>query len=287
MNSQAEKKRKGKSRGARGGDGVYVYCLGKHEELKRPFEDQLPGGVELGPLDLIVAGDIAAVVSAVPMADYGESALRERLAEPAWVAVRAMRHEKVIEHFAARASVIPLRFGTIYLRPDRVRDMMRDRREEFIAIVERLNGKEEWGVNVCRDWEILMKTVISLSPRLDEISKRAASSGAGQSYLLRKQIDSLSAEEARRETQSVIAEVDRDLAAASEGAARLRSLNREVSEQGEVVARLAFLVSRSRFDDFREEAERLARRHGASGFRLELTGPWPAYNFSNLDDRDE
>jgi hypothetical protein len=26
-----------------------------------------------------------------------------------------MRHEQVVEHFASRTSVVPLRFGTIYL----------------------------------------------------------------------------------------------------------------------------------------------------------------------------
>jgi hypothetical protein len=62
---------------------------------------------------------------------------------------------------------------------------------------------------------------------------------------------------------------------------------REMTEQGEVVAKLAFLVPKSRLADFRALAERLAQRHRTSGFQLEMTGPWPAYNFSTVVDDNE
>jgi hypothetical protein len=44
---------------------------------------------------------------------------------------------------------------------------------------------------------------------------------------------------------------------------------------------LAFLVERAGFDEFRRVAERLAGEYACAGIRLELTGPWPAYNFVN------
>jgi hypothetical protein len=87
----------------------------------------------------------------------------------------------------------------------------------------------------------------------------------------------LKSDEARVETKRVIAEVESRLAAASEQASRLRVSK---GEAGETVAKLAFLVSRERFDLFREAAEALAREHSAR-FRLEMTGPWPAYAFSS------
>ena len=65
-----------------------------------------------------------------------------------------------------------------------------------------------------------------------------------------------------------------------DGAARLRVIKDEAGEQGETAARLAFLVQRESFEDFRAAAERLAERYTPLGFRFELTGPWPAYNFA-------
>ncbi|MDT5293901.1 MAG: hypothetical protein QOJ76_781, partial [Acidobacteriota bacterium] len=100
---------------------------------------------------------------------------------------------------------------------------------------------------------------------------------------LRKKIDALRDEETRNETRRTAAEVERRLAAASDGVARLRVLKDEGGEQGELAARLAFLVRRESFDHFRAAAERLAEEFTPHGFRFELTGPWPPYNFAAVD----
>src|SRR2546423_725894 len=71
------------------------------------------------------------------------------------------------------------------------------------------------------------------------------------------------------------------LGQASAAAARLRVLKDEASEHGDTLAKFAFLVERARFAEFRATAERLADEHAPAGFRLELTGPWPAYNFAS------
>jgi hypothetical protein len=122
--------------------------------------------------------------------------------------------------------------------------------------------------------------VTRVSERLRELDERAAASPPGQAYLLRKKIEGLRDEEARAETRRVAAEAERRLAEACDGAARLRVLKDEASEQGELAARLAFLVRRDGFGAFRDAAEALAARYTPVGFQFELTGPWPAYNFA-------
>ncbi|HEV2708331.1 MAG TPA: GvpL/GvpF family gas vesicle protein [Pyrinomonadaceae bacterium] len=286
MTKRASKKG-GVAADARASEGFYVYCIGTGVELAPLFEGhQLPGAVEESArLELIAAGDLTAVVSAVPLASYGEEALPEQLADAAWTATRAMRHEFAVEFFARRAAVIPLRFGTIYLTRRRVERLLEERGAEFKAIIARLAGCDEWGVNVYVERARLRERVVSTSPRLREMAEQAAASSPGQAYLLRKKIDALRADEARVETRRVAAEIERELslAAAAPGVA-LRLVKDEANEHGELAARFAFLVRREDFDSFREAAERLAERHAALGFRLELTGPWPAYHFVALND---
>jgi hypothetical protein len=125
-----------------------------------------------------------------------------------------------------------------------------------------------------------MQAVSSLSTRLQSLGERAASAPPGQAYLIRKKIEAMRADEARAEIKRITAEIERELSGASDGAARLRVMKDEADECGEVAARLAFLVARARFKEFRAVAEALADRHAAAGFKLELTGPWPAYNFA-------
>ena len=274
-----------KSRGEAGGqpDGrhaFYLYCVGERAALAPLFEAQLPPAIEVeARLEMETHDTLAAVLSAVPLADYGEDALRERLSSPAWTAVRAMRHEKVVEHFARRTSVVPLRFGTIYLERASVRAMLSEKEQTLSAIIEQLRGREEWGINILCDREMLLEAIISLSPRLRALEEQAASASPGQSYLLRKKMDAMRADEARAVMKRIAAQIEGDLAPRSFGAVRLRVLKDEGGEHNDLVAKLAFLVAHDRFEEFRAAAERLAEEHAPAGFKLELTGPWPAYNF--------
>lgn len=263
-------------------EAYYLYCIGESEALAALDEKELPPPIEPDTAFVrIDGGSLSAVASAVPLADYGEEALRARLADATWVAVRAMRHERVVEHFARRASVVPLRFGTIYLESENVERMLGERGDELRAIIDQLRGREEWGLNVYSDRARLKEEVVSLSPLLSELSEQAAQASPGQAYLLRKKIDSLRETEARAETRRVAATIERELTeAAAAAAARLRVLKDEGGEQGELAAKLAFLVERDRFAEFRAAAEQLAQKYEGAGFRLELTGPWPPYNFA-------
>jgi hypothetical protein len=267
------------------GRGFYVYCVGEREALAPLFGAGLPEAIEEGAgLEAVEAGGLAAVVSEVPLGAYGEGALAARLSDATWTATRALRHERVAEHFARRAAVVPLRFGAIYLRREGVGRMLEERAAQFREVLARLRGREEWGVNVYVERARLREEVTRLSARLREMAARADASTPGQSYLLRKKIEGLRDEEARAETRRVAREVEGTLAAACDGAARLRVLKDEATAQGELAARLAFLVTSDAFGDFRAAAERLAAEYTPLGFRFELTGPWPAYNFAVVEE---
>ena len=292
--SERESKRK-PARGAKGPAAkadderaFYVYCVGQRGALAPLFAGGLPEAIEAGArLELVEEGELAAVVSGVPLADYGEGALAARLSDATWTATRALRHERVAEHFARLAPVVPLRFGAIYLRREGVAQMLAGRDAQFRSVLARVGGRDEWGLNVYVERARLREEVTRVSARLRELVARAEGSTPGQAYLLRKKGEALRDEEARAETRRAAAEVESRLAAASESAARLRVHKDEATEQGELVARLAFLVGREGFADFRAAAERLAAEYSPLGFRFELTGPWPPYNFAADEERQE
>ena len=280
MKNRAAKKDETKPVGPRV---FYVYCVGRRGEME-PRVAGAPGAIEEGAgVEAVVGGDLAAAASAVPAEDYGEEGFESRLGDAVWTAERAMRYERVVEHFAARGAVVPLRFGTIYLSRERVARMLAEKEEELKAVLSRLGGREEWGVNVYCDRARLKEVIAQVSPRLREMGEQAAQAPPGQGYLIGKKIEALRDEETRAEIRRAASAVEGALASASEGSARLRVLKSEAGEHGETVAKLAFLVARERFADFRGAAERAAAEHIDRGFRLELTGPWPPYNFVNRE----
>jgi hypothetical protein len=259
----------------------YVYCIAEGDPAKEVLAGSSPSAIEEdSSVRLIEATGLAAVVSSVPMTSYGEESLTRNLTDPSWTALRAMRHEHVVEHFAQRISVVPLRFGTIYLGAARVEEMLGENSERLMEILERLRFREEWGVNVYSDRVVLMSSIISVSPRLKELSERASQASPGEAYLLQKKIDTLKSEEARVEVNRAISEIEKILQAESVDSRRLKVLKVESTEHGELKAKFAFLLERSRFQHFQAAAEKLATELKVSGISLELTGPWPAYNFA-------
>lgn len=258
----------------------YVYCIAESTAVTELPADSLPAAIEdNSKLEWVAVNALAALVSRVPREAYSEESLAEHLTDATWTAIRAMRHETVVEYVAKRASVVPLRFGTIYLEREGIEQMLAERSKELEEIIEHLRGREEWGVNVWSDRAILMSSITSVSPVLRDLVERAEQSSPGQSYLMQKKIDALKVDEARAAVNRIVDEIEEKLKEQSDGARRLRILKVETTEHGELKAKFAFLVKRSEFESFRDAAELLAQENQAAGVRLELTGPWPVYNF--------
>lgn len=259
----------------------YVYCIGESNAGNQLPVDSLPAAIEDdSKLEWISVNALAALASQVPRATYSEEKLAAQLTDATWTAIRAMRHETVVEYVAKRTTVIPLRFGTIYLERAGVEQMLSAKHGELESIIEQLRGCEEWGVNVYCDRAVLLSSITSVSPVLRELVQRAEQASPGQSYLMQKKIEALKVDEARTAVNRIVDQIEEKLKEHTDDARRLRILKVETTEHGELKAKFAFLVKRAGFDEFREAAERLAQEHQAAGIRLELTGPWPVYNFT-------
>lgn len=262
--------------------GYYVYCLAESVATQQLDPTSFPAAIEDNTkLEWVAVNDLAALTSSVPLEDYKEDALAEHLKDATWTAVRAMRHETVVEYVAKRVTVVPLRFGTIYLERAGIERMLSEKGREFARIMERLRGHEEWGVKVYADRAKLLSGITSVSPRLRELTQQAEAASPGQSYLMQKKIEALRVDEARAALNGIIDNVEKALTEQADDAKRLRILKVEATEHGELKGKFAFLVKRAAFEEFRAAAERLAEEYLAAGVRLELTGPWPTYNFTD------
>ncbi len=264
--------------------GYYVYCIAESPATQQLDVASLPAPIEENAkLEWVAVNELAALASPVPLDDYKEDALAEHLTDASWTAVRAMRHETVVEFVAKRVSVVPLRFGTIYLERASVERMLSEKGRELAAILERLRGHEEWGVNVYADRAKLLAAITNVSPKLRELAQQAEGASPGQSYLMQKKIAALRVDEVRVALNGIIDQVEKTLREQAGDGRRLRILRVEATEHGELKGKFAFLVKRAEFEEFRAAAERLAEEHLAAGIRLELTGPWPAYNFTEVN----
>jgi hypothetical protein len=253
---------------------TYVFCLVRGTRRpalpKLSAPSVLPGSHDLRALP--AGDDLWLIATSVSPDEYDEAALAKGLQNLDWVARRAMAHETMVEQFLSARAVLPMQLFTLFSSDERALQHVTRQRHEILDILKRIERKVEWGLRLTFDEAAVRNAV--------ESAARKAVKGAptGASYLTRKR-DLL--EVTRGQLQAARAEAERLFTALQKDVAESR--RRSETEQASAGARLlldaAFLVSASRVRAFRASVARHARKIGANGIVVSLTGPWPPYNF--------
>jgi Gas vesicle synthesis protein GvpL/GvpF len=250
------------------GDGLWLYCV----TASGAAPDE--GGVAAGSTPRTVsAAGLTAVVSTVPLADFGEAGLKRNLNDLPWLERVARAHENVLERTLEDAPIVPMRLCTIYRSEEQVQALLAERRDELTDALAALDGRGEWGVKVTADRE---RVADRLRARVDQ---RPA--GVGGSYLGRKQQELRLRDEVDAALDVAIQESHARLEEWAVASELLPPQRAELSgHSGEMVLNGAYLIDDERLDGFRTVVEELGRQYGDDpGLAFELTGPWPPYNF--------
>lgn len=256
---------------------TYVYCLvlGTRRPSIASKSSGVPGSRE--PRAVPAGDGLWLIVATVPANDYDEAALAKGLQNLDWVGRRAMAHEAMIEQFLAARAVLPMQLFTLFTSDERAVQHVARQRKEILAILRRIEKKVEWGLRLTFD-EAAVRTSLEASAGKRAKLEARSKTATGTAYLARKR-DLLDV--TRGQLKAARGEADRLFAALKKEAAESR--RRSETEQASAGARLlldaAFLVPASRTRAFRAAVGRQARKIGATGIVVSLTGPWPPYNF--------
>ena len=248
-----------------GATATYVYCA--VQASGTPRIARTPSGLPgLGKPRLVDAGDgLWIVVGDAPLPQYGEASIARGLQDLDWVSRCAIAHESVVERWIRAQAVVPMKLFTIFESDERALAYVRQQRRKLDRIIRRVAGRCEWGVRI---------RMASL-PAPERRARRATS---GTGYLAaKKQVRDTAHEQAGRGQSRANA------AFATLGSKAAEARRHSPPAGGQVGSRLlldaAFLVATDRVEPFQAAARRLTRGLKGEGFGLELTGPWPPYNF--------
>jgi Gas vesicle synthesis protein GvpL/GvpF len=256
------------------GTGVWVYCVAGGELPDVPPD---VAGVAAGHAPQVVrAAGLAAIVSAVPLDDYGEEGLKRNLNDIGWLEQVVRAHESVLEAALPAGPIVPMRVCTIYSATEQVERMLAERQASFEEALAQLEGRAEWGVKVTADRNRVAQTARA---RVGHVA--GATAGAGGSYLGRKQQDMQLRDELDEIVTAAAAESHARLEEWATASELLPAQRRELSgHEGEMVLNAAYLVDDDRLDGFRGIVSELEQQYGGEGFAFGLTGPWPAFHFT-------
>ena len=247
-----------------GSRAVYVYGV-------------VSAGVALGTLPVGVDGvgfvhgvsdaGLTALVSEVAGADFDEQRLREHLGDMAWVQDTARRHELVLEAIGALATVIPMRMCTVYPGEAEIRQLLAREVRGLREGLRYLEGKAEWGVKV-------------FTHPVTGSASDAGRGASGGDYTHRRARDREARADAAQRAEDAARHVHEVLDTVAEDSVIVSPQSHENRDPpGALLLNGVYLVQDASRADFRAQARALARSFVELGIELELTGPWPAYNF--------
>lgn len=230
-----------------------------------------PGLERLEGVRLVRNGDLALIVREVPLDEFDEAVLPERLNDREWLERNARAHEDVLQTVAAATAVVPLRFGAIYRDLEQAERMLAERGEELAATLRRVRGHVELGVKGWLDPDRLEGTLAGRD--------RPAAGGAGAAYLQRRAQEQELARRLATRRAELAEEAHRRLSAVAVDAVSNRPQSRELTGRREdMLLNGAYLVPVGD-ERLRVEVECLAAEQAELGVEYELTGPWPPHNF--------
>jgi hypothetical protein len=228
----------------------------------------------------IEAGGLAALVSRVPRAVFDAEPLRERLNDLTWLERVARAHEGVLDGALGATTVVPLRLCTIYESEERVRAMLAGDRGALAATLAFLAGRQEWGAKLLVDPERVLEEARTSSDAAEAIERDLAGRTEGGAYLERRRLDRHLRERAEALAARVGEEAHARLRACAVDAVTRPPQNRDLSgHEGDMVLNGAYLVEADAVDELRAKATAIEEDLARFGARLEVTGPWPPYNF--------
>jgi len=224
-------------------------------------------GLAGAPVRVVRSADLAAVVSTVDSAAFGEQALRRNLEDLDWVTSVAHAHDAVVRSVAHDGGVVPLRLASIYASDEHVRRLLDERHDELTAALRLVRGRTEWGVKAYA------------------AGKAAHAPGSpptsGMEYLRRRREQLSSREDAERTAGRQVQDVHSALASLAVAARTHPPRNTPLNKRPErEILNGAYLVDGSRTEAFHAAVQAEERRSRA--LHLVLTGPWPPYSFTTL-----
>ena len=233
-------------------------------------------GVSGGPVETLAAAGLTAVTEKVPLAEFGEAALRRNLEDLDWLEEKARAHHGVIDAVAQQQPLVPMRFATVYHSEAGVTGLLSGRARDFRALLDRIRGRREWGVKA-----YAAEPAAAGDEATGPAGAAAPSAGAGTAYLNRRRHERSAQEEARQAAMTSTAEVHDTLA----GLAMAFRLHPPQAPQlhgnrQPMLLNAAYLLDDERAGEFAAAVRSLATDHPS--VRLELTGPWPPYSFAEL-----
>lgn len=236
-------------------------------------------------LEAISLEDLVAVVSQVPLKEFGEESLKENIQDIKWLEKNIRAYDEITRKLFSQTTFIPVRFGTIYLTKERVKESIKDSKEQIIKLIKYLKGKVELGIKFFFNRKKLEEGLLTTDLEVNDLYKKIQSETPGKAHFLKKKLETLLNKKIELWSDEIIKIIFESLKVFSINI-QLLSLRPKDGDL-QMFFNVACLITNEKFDSFKEQINNLTNLEKLKSVNYEITGPWPPYSFANLDEEKE
>ena len=262
-----------------GADLLYIYCICD----SKPQLQDIPGNENL---EYLKFEDVYAVVKYVSPDEFSEENLKKNFADLAWIELHARDHIRIIVEVMKSSTVIPFKFGTIFISEDRLGNFVSDYFVSLTENLQHLKGKEEWSVKIYCDRTKLNSRIGAISSEVRNLEEEIQRSMPGKAFILkRKKVDLV-----EKEVQAAIGHYGQncyDQLVVLSATTRINNLlPREVTERtDDMILNASFFVQVEKVGEFLTIIDRSQEKYKEVGFDIEAAGPWPPFSFISIKEK--
>lgn len=256
-------------------NGILVYCI-TNELNKDIFK--INGMDGNGKLYSIENSGLYAIVSNVDLEQYGEVAMAEKGEDVDWLKEKAVMFMNIILEINALSSIIPMKFLTIFIAEERVKDIITENYELFIHNFSKINNREELSVKIYCDDKKYKENV--MGDEIANFEKSLVGKPKGAAFFLKKKFDGELDDKIQSRICNLANEFTENIKSLAIEMKSNKILAKEITEiSTPMIINCAFLVDNDKQEQFSEKIDELKVSYEDNGFIIELSGPWPPFSF--------
>lgn len=271
--------------------GFWVYCIRRINSLRGRQVSYGAGkisGIQQGTEVYAVAfKDIEAVVSEVDLRQFGEKEILEKLKQDTkWTERSVKLHHNIIVKASDGEIVIPLKFGTLFRTRKNLESMLKEHCRKLKMLLGQLKDKEEYGVKVYVNRQKFIEELGEEDLEIKQFKKRKSKASEGMKWYVDRKIDEVIHKKFGDAVEKYLSNIVQELEWQAEKVAINEPTLGEPTGR-EMVLSGACLVKKEATASFKGNLEKFFEDLGEIGFTVEITGPWPPYNFVEIKNDDK
>ena len=259
-------------------NGYYIFAITLSQ-----YEYELPDA-ELAdgfPLFVYGFGKIQAVLSEVPLDEYGEQALQLKLNDPSWFETTLRTHNSILGMIQKVASMVPMRICTICDTSDALTAFLNEHHDDFVNTLELIEGNQSWTLVINCNRRKLRLLTKKASNRVRAIQAEVSGKSPEIVHNLYLKLEEVLEEEAHSVCKACVKHSHGTLSSfASKNLIHTLTGENSLEDDLQEIFKCEYLISNQSKESFLTELHSLKESYKSLGFDLQVDGPYPPSRFT-------